>query len=135
MLALREKHTKRGGKVSSFFFEEHGIEYVFGLTSFWFDAMVQDVIDLSNEKLCMSHGRLDGHLEAWKILTQSVQEDNWREIVAYCETQDFKEEYRIPRFVFVRESSNFEWKPFQCQSILKDHIDLKRRNRLALATE
>ena len=58
------------------------MEYVLGLTIIWFDAMVQDVIDLSNEKLCMSNGCLDGHLEACKALIRSVQKDIWREIVS-----------------------------------------------------
>ena len=135
MPAWRENHSKGKGSVSRFFFEEHGVEYLFGLTSFWFDAMVQDVIDLSNEKLCMSHGRLDGHLEAWKALIRSVQEDNWREIVAYCEKQNLKEEWKIPWFVFVRESSHFEWKPVQCVNIFKNYIYWRQGHQIQLATE
>ena len=97
--------------------------------------MVQGVIELSNEKLCMSLGRLDGHLEAWKALIRSVQEDNWREIVAYCEKQNFKEERNIPRFVFIRESSHFEWKPVQCVNIFKNYIYWMQGHQIQLATE
>ena len=107
------------------FFTEQGLQYHIGLQSqekmkkgqtFWFDDLVKETIGLSKMRLHMPMGRPEGHDEALHIFIRAVTEDNWRDIVAYCEKQKAKEEpYLKPKYVFVRKSSQLEWKPYECE--------------------
>ena len=68
------------------FFGEHGLQYVF--CSEDCDGIVKQTRDLSARKLQMPGGCPAGHMEAFQILIRAVQEDNWKEIVAYCSKKE-----------------------------------------------
>ena len=72
--------------------------------TFWFDEIVKETIALSELRLHMPNcwkERPEGHDAALQMLIRAVSEDNWRDIVACCNTQEEKEEpYQKPLFVF-----------------------------------